>query len=59
LDDAIAMVEELLRGTTVADVLAEPGSVTPLCEGTKVFSINTSDTARRPAAKPRDTDQGT
>jgi Rrf2 family transcriptional regulator, nitric oxide-sensitive transcriptional repressor len=32
LDDAIAMVEEAFRGSTLAELLAEPGDSTPLCE---------------------------
>jgi Rrf2 family protein len=39
LDNALALVEESFRSTTVADVLAQPGSVTPLCEENKVFMI--------------------
>lgn len=40
LDNAMEMVEELFRGTTIANVLAEPGSVTPLCQEKKTFMIN-------------------
>ncbi|MBX6311916.1 MAG: Rrf2 family transcriptional regulator, partial [Isosphaeraceae bacterium] len=32
LDDALAMVEEAFRGTTLAEVLAEPSPSVPLCE---------------------------
>ena len=32
LNRVMAMVEELLRDTSIADVLAEPESVTPLCD---------------------------
>lgn len=45
LDRAMAMVEEQFRGTTIADVLAEPGSTTPLCEEAKVMTIDTSLTS--------------
>ena len=31
------MVEEMFRSTTIADVLAEPGAVTPLCQEKKTF----------------------
>jgi hypothetical protein len=31
LDDAMAMVEQMLRETTMTQLLDEPGSVTPLC----------------------------
>ena len=39
LDRAIEMLEEAFRGTTISDLLAEPGSVTPLCEETKTVTI--------------------
>jgi Rrf2 family protein len=32
LDDAMAMVEEAFRKSTIADMLSEPGKVKPLCE---------------------------
>lgn len=35
LDLAMEMVEEQFRETTIADVLAEPGAVTPLCQEKK------------------------
>mgnify|MGYP001239251557 CR=1 FL=1 len=50
LDRAMVTVEEQFRDTTIADVLAEPGSVTPLCEETKVMTIDTSLTSKK--AKP-------
>ena len=40
LDNAIALVEELFRGTTVAELLSQPGAVTPLCEEQKVIQIS-------------------
>ncbi len=40
LDDAMAMVEDSLRKTSVADVLAQPGSTTPLCEGKQAVTID-------------------
>ncbi len=39
LDDAMAMVEKQFRNTTIADVLAEPGAVTPLCQEQKTVMI--------------------
>ncbi|TWU21777.1 RrF2 family transcriptional regulator [Bythopirellula polymerisocia] len=51
LDQAMAMVEEQFRDTTIADVLAEPGSVTPLCEETKVMTIDISRASRNPQSK--------
>ena len=35
LDAAMATVEEQFRATTIADLLAQPGSVTPLCQEKK------------------------
>jgi Rrf2 family protein len=32
LDAAMALVEEQFRGTTIAEVLSEPGATTPLCQ---------------------------
>jgi hypothetical protein len=46
----MAMVEESFRGTTVAELLAQPGNVTPLCEETKVITISTK-MARNASAK--------
>lgn len=39
LDGAMALIEEQFRDSTIAGLLAEPGSVTPLCEDKKLFSI--------------------
>ena len=33
MDDAMASVERAFRGSTIADLLAEPTTSTPLCEG--------------------------
>ena len=33
MDNALAMVEEVFRGTTLADILAEPTDSVPLCDG--------------------------
>jgi DNA-binding IscR family transcriptional regulator len=33
LDLAIQLLEDQLRGTTIADLLDEPGPITPLCDG--------------------------
>ncbi len=54
LDQAMEMVENQFRGTTIADVLAEPGAVTPLCQEKKTIMIQTNLAARkRPKAKNR------
>ena len=61
LDQAMAAVEEQFRDTTIADVLAEPGAVTPLCEQKKTFAIKanlaagdrTADSKRKKAKKKK------
>ncbi len=40
LDSAMAMVEESFRKTSVAEVLAQPGSTTPLCEGDQLLAVD-------------------
>jgi len=47
LDKAMETVEQMFRSTTVADVLGEPGSVTPLCEERPVMQIKSSFSANR------------
>lgn len=39
LDTAMATVEEMFRKMTVAALLSQPGSVSPLCEAQKLISI--------------------
>jgi Rrf2 family protein len=51
LDNAMAMVEESFRGVTIAELLNEPGSVTPLCEARTLTTINLGGASNRP---PRD-----
>ncbi len=54
LDNAIAATEKVFRETTVAQMLSEPGSVTPLCEGKKLVSLGLGSGAgakSRPAAR--------
>ncbi len=47
LDNAMAMVEKQFRETTIEDVLAEPGAVTPLCQHQKTIQIQTNLAARK------------
>ncbi len=47
LDNAMEMVEKQFRNTTIADVLAETGAVTPLCQEKKTFQIQANLTARK------------
>ena len=51
LDEAMAMVEQQFRDTTIADVLAEPGSVTPLCQQVKTFMVQSNLAAKKQAAE--------
>jgi Rrf2 family protein len=53
LDGAMAMVEESFRGTTVAEILAPAGSVTPLCEEQSMIYVRKvkKKTAKTPATK--------
>ncbi|MFT5527394.1 MAG: Rrf2 family nitric oxide-sensitive transcriptional repressor [Pirellulaceae bacterium] len=50
LDNAMGMVEESFRQSTIADLLSQPGSVTPLCEDGDAFSIDMSKTSGGKAA---------
>ena len=50
LDAALAQVEQAFRSTTLADVLAEPGDVQPLCETRKrkhARSLRSAEPSRR------------
>ncbi len=54
LDRAMATVEEQFREATIADVLAEPGAVTPLCQEKKTIQIQANLAVRkRPATESR------
>ena len=62
LDTAMEMVEQSFRETTVADVLSQPGSVTPLCEETKVMTLEPNKTRKKnkkPAAARKKTKKKT
>jgi Rrf2 family transcriptional regulator, nitric oxide-sensitive transcriptional repressor len=53
LDNAMAATEKVFRETTVAEMLSQPGSVTPLCEEKKFISLgpgSATKAASRPAA---------
>lgn len=50
LDRAMAMVEEEFRNTTIAEVLSEPGAVTPLCQEQKVVAIKANLELQKPTA---------
>ena len=46
LDNAMAATEKVFRETTVAEMLSQPGSVTPLCEEKKLISLGSGATLR-------------
>jgi len=50
LDKAIASTEEILGETTIAEMLSQPGSVTPLCEEVKVVSLGIGGDSKKPKA---------
>ena len=53
LDNAIASTEDILRETTITELLAQPGSVTPLCEEVSVVSLGIGGNSKKlNAAKP-------
>jgi Rrf2 family protein len=39
LDDAVRSVEEAFASTTIADILAEPTTSRPLCEGDQLYHV--------------------
>lgn len=45
LDNAMAMVEQSFRETTIAELLSQPGSVTPLCDANPSLAIDISKIA--------------
>ncbi len=47
LDQAMEVVEEMFQKTTVADVLSEPGSLTPLCEEKKKVIVIDTNLAKK------------
>jgi len=48
LDNAISLVEQAFRESTIADLLAEPTTSTPLCEGPVARERPAALTVRRP-----------
>jgi len=53
LDNAIEATETIFRETTLADMLSQPGSVTPLCNEQKLVSLGSGrkKTKRKPTKK--------
>lgn len=47
LDQAMETTEQILRDTKISELLAQPGSVTPLCEEAPLVSLNPAGTIRR------------
>ena len=52
LDNAMEMVEDSFRATTVGELLSQTGGVTPLCEENKVMTISLDNVANKPSKKP-------
>ncbi len=52
LDNAIEATETIFRETTLADMLAQPGSVTPLCEERKLVPLGTASRTKKAKRKP-------
>jgi DNA-binding IscR family transcriptional regulator len=50
LDNAMELVEDSFRETTIAQLLSEPDSVTPLCNDKATFGIDLSKTSSQPPA---------
>ncbi len=48
LDAAMALAEETFRATYVADVLAQPGSVSPLCESKPTVQLEFGAITKKP-----------
>ena len=56
LDKAIEATETIFRETTLAEMLSQPGSVSPLCEERKLVSLgigSNTTKAKRKAAKKK------
>jgi Rrf2 family protein len=53
LDTAMATIETMFRETTVAGLLSQPGSVTPLCEERKLLTLDTHRGLPRSRSKPK------
>lgn len=53
LDESMAIVEKSFRDTTVAELLAAPGSVTPLCEDKKLMRISMANAGTKTKSKPK------
>lgn len=56
LDKAMEATEAILRATTLAEMLAQPGRITPLCEERKLVTLGVGSRPRKveqPAQKKR------
>ena len=51
LDNAVEMVEKALRDSTIADLLKEPTTSTPLCETPELIRMETAEAAAEKAEK--------
>ena len=53
LDQAMEVTEQMLRGTTISELLAQPGSVTPLCEDKPLVSLKSVSPKKRTRARSK------
>ena len=53
LDKAMEMTENVFRETSIAEVLTQPGSVTPLCQEQKVLSLDIGTAKSKKKKKKR------
>lgn len=51
LDMAIAATEKMFRETVVAELLAQPGNVTPLCEAQQLVTLDVKPAKKKRAVK--------
>jgi len=53
LDKALEATETIFRETTLAEMLSQPGSVTPLCEEQKVVQLRVGGSRKKARQKPK------
>ncbi len=53
LDEALEATETIFRETTLAEMLSQPGSVTPLCEEKKLVSLGTGGRKKKTKQKAK------
>ncbi len=53
LDKALEATERIFRETTLAEMLSQPGSVTPLCEERKLVPLRVGGSRKKAKQKPQ------